>query len=200
MDPNESTKVGLAENGDPILDQFSEEGFIDCTFRILNKVSSERQYRFHLTAWHNGETVGFDVVVVKGIRGAFDGGMELIADHVYYDGVRFLRSGPQSDRLMTVLAGLYEFPPNTRRMLDAFSFTAIALHQDNVDMESEAIRIKIYGNDGKEMDEDDYFESFFNLDLGFGFVFWNEKDPDYRDALIRGLTSVEESDSATLRE
>jgi len=34
----------------------------------------------------------------------------------------------------------------------------------------------------------EYFESFFNRDLASGFVFWNEKDPDYRTPLIRGLS------------
>jgi hypothetical protein len=187
---DETVEIALGENGDPILNQFSEEGFIDCTFRIVNKVSSERQHRFHLTASHNGETVGFDVVVVKGIRGAFDDDFDLISDHVCHEGVRFLRSGQESDRLMTVLASLYELPANDRQMVDHFSFTAIALHRDDVDMESEAIRIKLFGNDGEDMIEDDYFECFFNLDLSSGFVFWNEKDWDYRDSLIRGLSSA----------
>jgi hypothetical protein len=193
MDDEKPVEVAVAENGDPILDQFSEEGFIDCTFRIVNHVSSEHQHRFHLTASHNSETVGFDVVVVKGIRGALDGDMELISDHVCYEGVRFLRAGPESDRLITVLAALYEFPAKDRRMVDSFSFTAIALHQDDVDMESEPIKIKLFGNDGEDMLEDDYFESFFNLDLSSGLVFWNEKDPDYRDSLIRGLSSADSS-------
>lgn len=193
MDHEKQLEVALAENGDLILDQFSEEGFIDCTFRIVNQVSSERQHRFHLTACHDGETVGFDVVVVKGIRGAFDREMELISDHVYRNGVRFLRSGPESDRLMTVLAALYALPAKARRMVDSFSFVGIALHHDDVDMESEPIKIKLFGNDGEDMVEDDYFESFFNLDLSSGFVFWNEKDPDYRDPLIRGLSSADSS-------
>jgi hypothetical protein len=193
MDDEKPVEVAVAENGDPNLDQFSEEGFIDCTFRIVNHVSSEHQHRFHLTASHNSETVGFDVVVVKGIRGALDGDMELISDHVCYEGVRFLRAGPESDRLITVLAALYEFPAKDRRMVDSFSFTAIALHHDDVDMESEPIKIKLFGNDGEDMLEDDYFESFFNLDLSSGLVFWNEKDPDYRDSLIRGLSSADSS-------
>lgn len=145
MDDEKPVEIAGAENGDPILDQFSAEGFIDCTFRIVNQVSSEHQHRFHLTAWHDGESVGFDVVIVKGIRGAFDREMELIPDHVYRDGVRFLRSGPESDRLMTVLASLYALSAKDRRMVDSFSFVGIALHHDDVDMESEPIKIKLFG-------------------------------------------------------
>jgi len=74
-------------------------------------------------------------------------------------------------------------------MVDAISFTGIALHQDGVDMETEPIKIKLFGRDSdEEIERDEYFESFFNLDLASGFVFWNEKDPDYRTPLIRGLS------------
>jgi hypothetical protein len=191
MDDEESVAIAFAENGNPILDQLSEEGFIDCTFRILNLVSNESAHKFHLAAWHDGESVGFDVAVVKGIRGAFDGEMQLIPGHVYRRGVTFLRSGPESDRLIGALAALYALSTKDRRMVDSFSFTGIALHHDDVDMESEPIKIKLFGNDGEDMSEDDYFESFFNLDLSSRLVFWNEKDPDYRDALIRGLSSTD---------
>lgn len=69
--------------------------------------------------------------------------------------------------------------------------TTIALHLDNADMEIEHISMKLFGNDGEDMSEDDYFECFFNLDLPSGFAFWNEKDPDYREPLIRGLCHSE---------
>lgn len=188
---DEELVLSFAENGDPFLEQLSEEGFIDCTFRILNLVSSEQHHRFHLAAWHDGNTLGFDVEIVKGIRGALDSEMEnLIPEHVYHDGVKFLRSGPESDRLMMALAALYALSTNERRMVDSFSFTGIALHKDDVDMEFEPITIKLFGNDAEDLSEDDYFESFFKLDLSSGLVFWNEKDPDYRDPLIRGLSSL----------
>jgi hypothetical protein len=183
--------IAVAENGDPLLEQLSEEGFIDCTFRILNLISSEHKHRFHLAASYDGQTVGFDVELVKGIRGAFDNEMEnLIPEHVYRESIRFLRSGPESDRLIMALAALYALSSKPRLMVDSFSFTGIALHKDDVDMEFEPITIKLFGNDAEDMPEDDYFESFFKLDLSSRLVFWNEKDPEYRDALIRGLSSV----------
>jgi hypothetical protein len=188
MESDEPTTIKLAPDGYPILDQFSEAGFVDCAFRIVNLVSSDREHRFHLAASHVGEPVGFDVVVVKGIRGGFDDEMDLIADHVYRGGVRFLRSGPESDRLVTALATLYGLAAQPRTMVDTFSFTGIALHKDDVDMETQPIKIKLFGNDGDDVPEDAYFESFFNLVLVEGFVYWNEKDPDYRAALIGGLS------------
>ena len=190
MNDDESLEVALADDGNPILDQFGEEGFVDCTFRIVNLVQSEQEYRFRLAASYETESVGFDAVVVRGVRGALDSNFELIADHVYYDGVRFLRSGPESDRLLAVLAARYGLSAEERPMVDSFSFTAVALHHDDVDMETEPITIKLFGNDGEDMPEDDYFESFFKLDLSSRLVFWNEKDPDFREPLIRGLTAT----------
>ena len=66
----EPEQLRVAENGDPILDQFGEEGFVDCTLRISNLVSTGHEHRFHLAASFHGETVGFDVVILRGIRGA----------------------------------------------------------------------------------------------------------------------------------
>lgn len=55
-------------------------------------------------------------------------------------------------------------------------------------MDSEEIKIKIFGKDQDSDLDENYHESFFNLDLPNGFVFWNEKDLDYREPLIRGLS------------
>ncbi|EHU4841393.1 hypothetical protein KY951_004500 [Vibrio parahaemolyticus] len=68
------------------------------------------------------------------------------------------------------------------------TFTGIALHQDEIDMASDLVKIKLFGKDQDEDLEENYYESFLNLDLKNGFVFWNEKDQEYRKPLIRGLS------------
>jgi hypothetical protein len=197
MSAEDDVEIRIGDNGHPILDQFSEEGFVDLVFRIVDRASNEREHRLHLAACHDGHTVGFDVHVGSGLRGGFDDDVELIAEHVYRDAVRFMRCGPESDRLMTVLAELYGLPHEARKMVDSFGFTAILLHKDGIDMSAEPTKIKIFGNDGEDSSEDDYFESFFNLHLGAGFVFWNEKDSDYRAPLIAGLSVKAAGDAGT---
>ncbi len=174
--------------GNPILEQFSEEGFIDCVLKIEDVSESDTGYRFHLSASHNGEVVGFDVAIVKGIKGGFDSDMNLIQAHVYWEGVKFFRSGSESDRLISALARLYGFAVSDLKMVDSESFTGIALHQGDIDMAVESVKIKLFGNDSESDCEEDYYESFFTLDLSNGFVFWNEKDQDYREPLIRSLS------------
>ncbi len=179
----------LDELGRPLLDQFSESGFVDCVFRIAHISSDPGHHRLRLEASHNGIAVGLSVSVRRGIRGGFNPSMELIPDHVYRPAVEFLRSGSESDDLVTALAQLYGQPARPLQMVTAISFTGIALHRDDVDMETEPITIKLFGRDSDdEIERDEYFESFFNIDLASGFVYWNEKDPDYRAPLIRGLS------------
>ena len=176
--------------GNPVVDQFSEDGFVDLVFRIHDLFELEDRYRFRMAACYDGQTVGMDVSVVKRIGPGLDGDMNLIAAHVYRQGVRFYRTGPESDRLVSALAALYALDDAPRQMVDNEAFTAIALHQGDKDMACEPIKVKLFGNDGESDAEDDYYESFFNLDLANGFVFWNEKDQDYREPLLRSLSRL----------
>lgn len=156
-------------------------------FRISQLVETESAYRFHMAASHQGKIVGIDVSVVKGIQAGLDEAARPIRGHVYRDGVRFFRSGPESDRLVLALARLYGQEHRTLEMLDELRFTGIALHQGAIDPIREAVKIKLFGHDRENGDED-YNESFFNLDLPNGLVFWNEKDQDYRRPLVRALS------------
>jgi hypothetical protein len=176
-------------DGNPILDQLSEEGFVDLTFRITEMVDVGGHYRFHLAASQKDSVVGMDVVLVKGINGGFDSNMKLVKSNVYRMGVRFLRSGEDSDRLISAISDLYGIGGFPKKMVAEESFTAIALQQGEIDMESEAFELKLFGRDSEPFDEDAYYESFFNVDLHSGFVYWNEKDPDYRSPLLRALTA-----------
>jgi hypothetical protein len=182
-------KYKVSPEGYPILSQFSEEGFIDTFFKIVERFDNEECYGLRLLASHDGETVGMNVWVRRGIRGGFDADTNLIGKHVYREGVRFDRTGPESDRLLAALAQLYEMPVSSLRMVEQLPFTGIALHQNGqVDMEIQPIKIKLFGCDGPDDGTERYFESFFNLDLANGFVYWNEKDQDYRAPLIKGLS------------
>jgi hypothetical protein len=179
--------VRTDSDGNPVLDQFSEEGFVDLVFRIHDLAADDGHYRFHVSASHQGEEVGMDVIVVKGIKGGFDPGMNLVKAHVYRKGVRFLRSGQESDRLVATLAALYGSRSRVEQMVAEEAFTAIALHQGDLDMDKDPVKLKLFGRDSEPFDESAYYESFFNLDLANGKVYWNEKDPDYRESLLRAL-------------
>jgi hypothetical protein len=191
--------VSLATDslGNPILEQFSEEGFVDCVFRISDLVESGDFYNFHLSASSDGMIVGMDVAIRKDIRAGFDAAMNLAKNHVYRQGVAFIRSGADSDRLIARIASLYGLPHTGGEMISKETFTAIALHQEEIDLRIDPVKIKTFGRDTEPFNEEAYYESFFNVDLPNGFVNWNEKDQEYRKALVNGLTRpIEPGDAA----
>lgn len=173
--------------GLPILDQFSEEGFIDCIFKVVNLKSDRDFFYFNLLASHEERTVGFAVKLIKDVGPGFDHDMDLIQAHVYRPGVSFRSLGAVSDDLVTALARLYGIESQPLRMTSEETFTAIALQQGDTDLAVHGVKFKLFGRDGEPFDEDAYYESFFNVDLPSGHVSWNEKDSDYRRALIRAL-------------
>ncbi len=69
--------------GNPILEQHSEEGFVTLTFRIRDLSDDGDHYHFHMAASHKKRTVGMNVVLVKGIQGGFNAKMDLVKKHVY---------------------------------------------------------------------------------------------------------------------
>lgn len=182
--------VQRACDGLPVLDQFSEEGFVDLTFQVANLKEEGDYYRFDLTASHSGQIVGMSAIVRKDVNGGFDGNMDLVSDNVYRCGVSFFRSGPESDRLIAAISTLYGFHNPSLKMVAEETFTAIALHQGPLDLRNEPVRLKLFGNDSDAVDENSYYESFFNVDLAGGLAYWNEKDPDYRQPLLEALSIV----------
>lgn len=188
--------IQLGRNEYPILDQFSEEGFVDLTFKVLDLVEDDSFYRFNVAASFDDQVVGMGVVVQKGIKSGFDANMDLIQDHVYREGVRFFRAGERSDRLIAAIGKLYVSDEIATRMIDEERYTAIALHQGDIDLGSEPVKLKIFGRDGESFDEESYYESFFNVDLLNRLIFWNEKDQDYRVPLLRGISAPTTNEEA----
>ena len=79
----------LDEKGLPILNQFSDDGFVDCIFRLDGLKADENFYYFNLFSSHQDRKVGFAVKLLKTVGPGFDQDMNLIKNHVYYEGVSF---------------------------------------------------------------------------------------------------------------
>jgi hypothetical protein len=177
----------LDDQGLPILDQLSDEGFVDCIFKVHDLKRDQGFYYFNLFASHQGKKVGFAVKLVSDVAPGFDADMNLIRDHVYRQGISFRSLGRVSDDLVTSLGELYEHDVGALRMVPEESFTMIALQNEDTDLAASAVRMKLFGRDAEPFSEDDYYESFFTVDFPNGTVSWDEKDPDYREPLIRAL-------------
>ena len=178
----------LDNEGLPILDQNSEDGFIDCIFKVQDLKWDATFHYFNLFASHKGEKVGLAIKLISDVRPGLDADMNLIPENVYRAGVSFRSLGKVSDDLITGLGELYELDVGAIRMVTEESFTMIALQDGDTGLATNMVRMKLFGRDGEPFEEDDYYESFFTVDLRAGFVSWSEKDPDYRASLIRGLS------------
>ena len=177
-------EIQLDDAGRPLLTQMSEEGFVDCVFRIARASQTAEAHVLELEASHEGAVVGCRAIVRRDLRAGFDEEMEILPDRVYRSAVRLLRSGPESDELVTALARLYGQGDRRLSMVESIDLTGIVLHKEEVDMETMPMRIKLFGGE-----ETDAFETYFEVHLTSGFVFWNEKDPDYRAALLGAVSA-----------
>lgn len=177
------------ESALPELTEANEDGFVDCTFKVEDLRSDAEHYYFRMSARHQGEIVGLDARLLKRIGPGFDAEMNLLQEHVYGEGLVLSSIGAATDRLIGALARLYAIEPFDRAAAARESYTLIALQQEDTDLEIHAVRAKIFGRDQDEaaLDED-YYESFFHIDLRNGYVQWNEKDADYREPLLRAWT------------
>ncbi len=179
--------IALADNGSPILNQFSKGDLVDTIFKISEFEELDHSYKMLIGASFDGTDVGLGIEVAKDIKAGFDADMAVIENHAYPKALTFNHIGKQSDALLAVLAGLYGFKGEKIYMVKQTSFTAIALHQGEIELQNQPIKLKIFGKDGKKDREEHYNESYFIIDIQAGWVCWNEKDPQYREALILGL-------------
>ena len=65
------------------------------------------------------------------------------------------------------------------------SLAAISLKGDPNKLQSEPVKLKVFFESAKESE---YAEAYLNFDLPRGVVQFHEKDPGYRDAVLRFLT------------
>lgn len=100
-------EISLDQNGNPILNQFSEEGFVDCVFKIFLVEETESHYLLNLKASFNSQVVGFKAKLFKGIENGFDAEMNAHKDRFYTKGIIFYSSGEESNLLITALSCLY---------------------------------------------------------------------------------------------
>ncbi len=170
-----------------LLSNREEDEFVDLTFKIENLKEDSDNFNFNLKAKFKDDIVGFKVMMTKNIDRGFDSNMELIKQNVCYEGVKFIRTGKESDLLVSHLNDLYRFASEKLNMTDLETFTAIALTNEPFNLIEDIVKIKLFGKDQEGASEEDYYESYFNVDLKNQCVWWNEKDPSYRGSLIRGL-------------
>jgi len=162
----------------PEITSESEEGFHDLVFALVAG-SDERTLR--VTGKHKGTVVGFEVRLGQAWKEGKLGDLNLTT----YQGTVALTSvGRESDELARVIDKLYDTKLAPRGLNAQTTFTALSLEGNPTRLKAGPVKLKLFF---ESKDEHRYAEVFLNIDFANGRVHLNEKDPDYRKALVLAL-------------
>jgi hypothetical protein len=98
--------------------------------------------------------------------------------------VSYRSVGTESDLLLHVMDELYGTKQAPKAMNKVTEFTAMSLGADPRDLSKEPVKIKLFFESNAE---DQYAELFTNIDLKERKLYINEKDEEYRTAIVRAL-------------
>lgn len=173
--------VSSGPDDSPEITSETGNGLHDLVFRATPAAGAPAgTQRLTLTGWHRGTRVALGVdLLPQWTQGHLSG------DAVAYSGrVRFRSVDALSDAFITTLAAVYSSKAPVRRMKPSIDFTATSLEGDPRDVAKHATKIKLFFEPG---DEQDYAELYLNIDLAHHRAELREKDPDYRDPILRAL-------------
>ena len=162
----------------PEITSESEEGFHDLVFAVVGG-GDERTLR--LKGKHQGTVVGFEVRLGPAWKEGKLGDVNLTT----YQGTVVLSSvGGESDELARVIDRLYDTKLAPRGLNAQTTFTALSLEGNPTRLNAGPVKLKLFF---ESKDESRYAEAFLNIDAAHARVHFDEKDPDYRKALVLAL-------------
>jgi hypothetical protein len=104
---------------------------------------------------------------------------------VMYKGDVALRSvGPTSDALLQALAALYGAEARAGKMREETAFTGISMAGEPASLDKGPVKLKLFF---EREAEDRYAELYLNIDAAKKELWLNEKDTDYRRAILSAL-------------
>lgn len=162
--------------------------------RITEVQEADTAYLYTVRGLFEGDTLGFVVSLDRNIGPGINEDGSVREDGFQRGSVKFLRSGAESDRFVSVLATLWEVSD----MRDAnFATSAVvpltfSSNKAAVDQTTSSTNnFKLFF----EPDADKPGELFFTVDLYRRGIELQEKDAEYREAIVRALAGIDNVDS-----
>jgi hypothetical protein len=183
--PPYGRRTTLGSDELPEVTASAEEGWADLDFKLtrLAPLPGGRRY-LEGHGLHQGKRVGFAVT----LGGQWsESPMEEAGGTLYQGQATLLSIGPESDRMLAVLDGLYGTNLGASAMHDEIEVAAVGLLTDPRQLDEQPVRMKLFFNADHE-GQPDYAEAFLNVVVPEGTIQFHEKDHDYRGALIRALS------------
>jgi hypothetical protein len=129
----------------------------------------------------DGTKVGFEIVVYDiSSKVNFDGDNSTVISAP--DGIEIRSIGNLSNNFIQVFAKRCGISTE-KGMIERISFTSIALDGSGSKIMTQPVRFKLF------YEEDDYVELFINIDAPNKQIDFQEKDIDYREPLVKVLSS-----------
>jgi hypothetical protein len=163
----------------------SEEGFQDLVLNIIDKKIDNNVWILIAKGQFKGTVVGIKIKMANGLKPG------IINSEI--DNGGFARSaceissiGQESDNFIKILSELYGQKTNKKFTSKPLIFNSFSLNTNQALLDKGYFKFKLFFDDLNEQGL--YSEIFLNLNLPEGFIEIPEKDPEYRENLIKAMT------------
>jgi len=163
----------------------SEEGFHDLVLPV-NDVIWETDGGYSVVA--GGVLDGQELGLTVRFRGGMKPGVvenELDDSAFYQKGVTLVTDARNGAALVAALSRTYGVVSQPAPLRSTVELTSFALAGDPRRPNDSELRFKVFHDDREERGE--YYEWFVNLDLARKRLVLKEKDPEYRENILRGF-------------
>ncbi|HEX5053940.1 MAG TPA: hypothetical protein VFZ65_19335 [Planctomycetota bacterium] len=177
--------AGIAGKAPQILAK-AEEGSVDLSFAVESRKQGPGAGERLVAMGQDGrEAVAFAISIEPGWK---DVELERTGIPTHQGRRIVIESvGQRSDRLVQALDRLYATNVGAKAMQRATRFTGISLAGDPSALDAGPARIKLFFESEAE---DRYAEVYLNIDVRAGSIECNEKDSDYRKAVVLALSGM----------
>jgi len=172
----------------------TSDGFVDLRFPVVqSRVADGGEASLSLAGDYGEHHIEISFQLQSGML-PNDLFSESAGINAHWDPVRMTADAESAKNLASLLIEQYGANQIAIAVPLDLSFTAVALAGDPRKIANEEVNFKLFHETGSPEDEEgpEYFEMFFNVNLGSNIAERNEKDTDFRIGLLNALKTVSE--------
>lgn len=163
----------------------TSEGFSDIFLTIVNAQKNDSSFTYLGKGLYKGRIVGLKFELPSNIPYGITEDGEVNSKYGFVqEGIKFISIGQESDELLKALSELYNVQTQKKFSKKVITATIFSLNSTSADLEQNAYyKFKLFFNE--DGDDGSYAELYFNIRTGEKIIELHEKDPEYRQPLIK---------------
>jgi hypothetical protein len=171
-----------------ITSKTEDGGFADIVLSIENyKKDDNGNYTILTKGKYKDTIVGLEVFIKGNIKKGIINGSEFDTSAFKIEGITLKSIGEESNNLVKAISELYGSPTDNPFSQEPLAFTSFALEEHEVSLEEKYTRFKVFFDDDNSRGL--YFELFINVNIPTKELEIHEKDVEYRQNILKTLTS-----------